>query len=95
MRAVPTLVIAMVLSVCVVFTVKSSSSAVLKSKPSILDEASEAFKVAASIDHGRFIKQTNPPLSDDIIEEVSKQFLAPRTSKYMCVSIKSCDSIHR
>jgi hypothetical protein len=73
MRAVPTLVVALVLSVCVVFTIKTSSSAALKSKPSILDEVSEALKVAASIDHGKFIQNTNPALSDDIIEEVRKK----------------------
>ncbi len=73
MRAVPTFVIALVLSVCIVFTVKTSSTAVLKSNPEILGEVSEALKAATSIDHGRYIQRTNPALSADIIEEVLKQ----------------------
>ncbi len=69
MRNVPTLAIVLVLSVCIVYTVRTSSNAILKSKPTTLDELSDAMKVAGSTG---LVQRTNPGLSKDIIEMVRK-----------------------
>ena len=60
----------LVLFLLVFFTARSHFKSNSKAGRASLDEEDDALKIAALIDHGRYMHGLNPVLSDDIINEV-------------------------